>query len=217
MQEFKNDDKKMHKKKNKKAYREQELMLKRQFQAILWVFFPINWCIDIIDKFSTAPSWFYYYYLGIQIFQFVLITYFYLRVTNLMRNYHNFEFQRNSKAMSWFFWTFQVANLIYSYMTYIYNEKTQNLTGETLKGLYEFCNTHVTDSIIKVVFFYVFDVSFTFFLIMSFAVIYLKSEEDLLENVSTLNYLLKVSVFQQYRGTLNASSFLTTATTTDSV
>ena len=75
------------------------------------------------------------------------------------------------------------------------------MPNASLKDLSEFCEEHETISIINDVYIWFFKISFTSYIVLGFAVIYLKSEEDLLANVSTLNYLLKVSEFQKYRKT----------------
>ena len=113
-----------------------------------------------------------------------------------MENYHNFEFLRSRKSMVWFIRISLVA--VFLSMLFSAIDKIIRPPNDS-EGLYAYCMEHSTVTVIKDFNLWIFRISYLPFLILSYAIIYLKSSEDLLENVSTLNYLIKVSVFQIYR------------------
>ena len=115
-----------------------------------------------------------------------------------MENYHNFEFNRSKKAMRWFISIALVSVILNIALSIL--EDLDILPSGLDDELWTFCQKQKgTISIIRDGIMWMVQISYLPHLTLCYGVIYIRSDEDLLENVSTLSFLLKVSIFQRYR------------------
>ena len=106
-----------------------------------------------------------------------------------MKTKHNYEYRRTHKSM-------QIAHCLYLlFCIYSIVAVTGFYYDELIDEKYPNCN----DPFVKLYCIVsIFD-SEMFTLLMSYAILVIKSTDDILQGINKLDYLIKVSVFQRYK------------------
>lgn len=122
-------------------------------------------------------------------------------LTTLMRDYHNFHYQRHKKSMLTFmvlmnflFFTYVLSNLLFSTG---YVPQLALTTVDVMVEHKQFClSISPLKKTVYIVTHWVTYIGFPAQILICTAVIFLKSSEDIIQRVSKLDNILKVSIFQ---------------------
>ena len=128
---------------------------------------------------------------GILFTIFLQYTYYFLWVIVNIRFYHNYEFKRirNTLFAQISFLLLMVFESVYFLIYFIYNDTNPMQSGCGLDGNWaEFINFSGC---------YILNLPS---LLIALVIIRFKSSQDILQGVSKLDYFLKASVFQKYKG-----------------
>lgn len=153
--------------------------MRARFIAFTFTLFSVHWIMCILYYFVDGNQWVNnYYFIPLQFIECLVLIKLFSKICYLMENYHNFEFQRTKRSMQVFFLIFFISIVLYLTMAFIQMYKL--LPHTSLTDLYNFCKAHAAAVLLDDLYVYLFNVSMMSFLVLCYAVIYLKSDEDLL-------------------------------------
>lgn len=171
--------------------RRRELFLKKVFQVLTVIFilsllfFEVS--LYILGRFYLA------YALFICVVMLALYTSFFT-IYCLMKKYHHYEFQKHSNPMLMYMFSYTIAGLTNALLLYMDSKISDYYTMRTYvdecdKGTYLYLQ-------LACLFFPLTNIQY---LLCLMSLIVYKKTDDVLQGVSKLDYLLKVSVFQIYK------------------
>lgn len=148
---------------------------------------------------KAAPS--FIYFLSTNSVGIIALAILFYRLTKLMEDYHNFMYQRTKKQLIWFL----AVNLFICVISIILIilEWRKEVPGQTridFSTIFRFCHDHDANlHVWAAILVYIKYIGMFNMLLLQYAVIFIKSDEDLIERINKLNDLIKCSIFQRYR------------------
>lgn len=157
--------------------------------TVILLFF--QFCLDMLGRFQLAYTFFI-----ILVFVGVLVSFFV--IFYLMQKYHDFEFRQNRKPMMVFMLTVAIAAFVDAFILYLDSVIANFDTIETY--VMACADTQSLNPMIALqITCLLFPLTNPQYLLCCVALIIYKKTDDILQGVSKLDYLLKVSVFQKYK------------------
>ena len=180
---------------SQRVSRRRELFLKSVFQIVAIV------CTAILFFFQFCIDFFGRFYLGYLVY--ILILYLglclsFATIFHLMNKYHHYEFHKNRKPMLLFMLAVTASLLTNGVVVYI---DSHTINFDDLDSYVSACynpESQQNSIIIQISVLFI-PLSNLQFIAFATSIIVYKKTDDILQGVSKLDYLLKVSVFQIYK------------------
>lgn len=162
----------------------------------LCVFLPIQIGMEMLYHFYDLKFIVHYFEL-LYCVEIIVLLWYFARIYNFMQDYQHFQFQRTKKGMTAFFLTAMLA-LVFNVIIDLLNEFSVFPSIKDLSALTKFCLSNPNLDHIGNIIQWLTRFSYLNQILIAFAIVYLKSKDDLLEGVNKLDALIKGSIFQRY-------------------
>jgi hypothetical protein len=83
-------------------YKKNERTMKKCMDLLVFALFPIIIVVQVVNTFLNVTILFYLWFIVLSLLTFFMIGTF-IRLYNLMKRFHNYEFEKNKKSMLIFF------------------------------------------------------------------------------------------------------------------